>query len=55
MLFIFAVGIEAGPHFSASFRDGLRYISLALVILGTAMGLTWLMVWCFDLGPGLAC
>lgn len=55
MLFIFAVGIEAGPHFfSVFFRDGLRYISLALVILGTAMGLTWLMAWCFDLGPGLA-
>lgn len=55
MLFIFAVGIEAGPHFFSVFlRDGLRYISLSLVILATAMLLTYLFASLFDLGPGLA-
>ncbi len=33
MLFIFCVGIEAGPNFFSSFaQDGLRYISLAVVV-----------------------
>ncbi len=55
MLFIFAVGIEAGPHFFSVFlRDGLRYISLALVILTSALLLTFGLAKLFDLGPGLA-
>ncbi|KAB7897007.1 transporter [Rouxiella sp. S1S-2] len=38
MLFIFCVGIEAGPNFfSIFFRDGKNYLMLALVMVGTAM------------------
>ena len=55
MLFIFAVGIEAGPHFFSVFlRDGLRYISLSLVILSSALLLTFALAKLFDFGPGLA-
>jgi putative transport protein len=38
MLFIFCVGIEAGPHFFSVFlRDGIHYITLTLVILLSAL------------------
>jgi putative transport protein len=38
MLFIFCVGIEAGPNFfSIFFRDGKNYLMLALVMVGSAM------------------
>lgn len=38
MLFIFCVGIEAGPNFFSSFaQDGLRYICLALVVALTGI------------------
>ena len=36
MLFIFCVGVEAGPNFfSIFFRDGKNYLMLALVMVGT--------------------
>ncbi|CAD6510286.1 aspartate:alanine antiporter [Candidatus Profftia tarda] len=38
MLFIFCVGIEAGPNFfSVFFRDGKNYFMLALVMIGSAL------------------
>ncbi|MGL5031698.1 MAG: aspartate:alanine antiporter [Aeromonas sp.] len=55
MLFIFCVGIEAGPHFFSVFlRDGLHYIALTLVILLTALLLTVGLAKFFNLGPGMA-
>jgi putative transport protein len=39
-LFIFSVGIQAGPTFFSAFRaDGLRYMTLALVVAATAVTL----------------
>ncbi|MEN4768258.1 transporter [Duffyella gerundensis] len=41
MLFIFCVGVEAGPNFfSIFFRDGKNYLMLALVMVGSALLLT---------------
>ena len=38
MLFIFCVGVEAGPNFfSIFFRDSKNYLMLALVMVGSAM------------------
>ncbi|MBK4714804.1 MULTISPECIES: aspartate:alanine antiporter [Tenebrionibacter/Tenebrionicola group] len=38
MLFIFCVGVEAGPNFfSIFFRDGKNYLMLALVMVGSAL------------------
>ncbi|WP_342755128.1 aspartate:alanine antiporter [Pantoea sp. MBD-2R] len=38
MLFIFCVGVEAGPNFfSIFFRDGKNYLLLALVMVGSAV------------------
>ena len=38
MLFIFCVGVEAGPNFfSIFFRDGKNYVMLALVMVSSAM------------------
>lgn len=55
MLFIFCVGIEAGPHFFSVFlRDGIHYITLTLVILLTALFLTVGLAKFFNLGPGMA-
>ena len=41
MLFIFCVGVEAGPNFfSIFFRDGKNYLMLAMVMVGSALLLT---------------
>ena len=54
MVFIFCVGIEAGPHFFSVFlRDGKYYASLALFLTGTAFGLTLLMSQLFNFDKGL--
>ncbi len=40
VLFIFSVGIQAGPRFFSVLRaDGLRYLALAVVIGGTGFGI----------------
>ncbi|CCN49368.1 putative TrkA, Potassium channel-family protein [Vibrio nigripulchritudo MADA3029] len=42
MLFIFCVGIEAGPNFfGIFFRDGKHYFILSLTVLSSALGLTY--------------
>ncbi|KNH13651.1 aspartate:alanine antiporter [Vibrio cyclitrophicus] len=42
MLFIYCVGIEAGPNFfGIFFRDGKHYLILSLVVLSTAIALTY--------------
>jgi putative transport protein len=52
MLFIFCVGIEAGPHFFSVFlRDGIHYITLTLVILLSALLLTVGLAKFFNLAP----
>jgi len=53
-LFIFSVGLQAGPSFfSVLMQDGPKYLALAVVVaavgLGTAIGLTHVL----DLAPGL--
>ena len=55
MLFIFCVGIEAGPNFFGIFlRDGKHYLILVLVVLVSAIGLTFLLGNYLDLDYGLA-
>ncbi|MCO5781245.1 aspartate:alanine antiporter [Citrobacter meridianamericanus] len=58
MLFIFCVGVEAGPNFfSIFFRDGKNYLMLALVMVGSAMlialGLGKLFGWDIGLTAGM--
>ncbi|MDQ9127805.1 aspartate:alanine antiporter [Serratia fonticola] len=58
MLFIFCVGVEAGPNFfSIFFRDGKNYFMLALVMVGSAMviaiGLGKLFRWDIGLTAGM--
>lgn len=55
MLFIFCVGVEAGPNFFSSFaQDGLRYVCLAVVValsgIAAALGAAEFL----DLDRGLA-
>jgi putative transport protein len=55
ILFIFCVGLQAGPSFFSVLRkDGLKYLCLAVVIGGTgfALALGWAKV--LDLEPGAA-
>ncbi len=55
MLFIYCVGIEAGPNFfGIFFRDGKHYLILSLVVLVTATTLTYLSSHYFNLDFGLA-
>ena len=58
MLFIFCVGVEAGPNFfSVFFRDGKNYLMLALVMVGSALvialGLGKLFGWDIGLTAGM--
>ncbi|MEJ2762472.1 aspartate:alanine antiporter [Photobacterium sp. MCCC 1A19761] len=55
MLFIFCVGIEAGPNFfGIFFRDGKHYLLLALVVLLSAIAVTMLMSNVLNLDLALA-
>ncbi|KKD00650.1 MULTISPECIES: aspartate:alanine antiporter [Photobacterium] len=55
MLFIFCVGIQAGPNFfGIFFRDGKHYLLLALVVLLSAITITLTMSHYLNLDLGLA-
>ena len=55
MLFIFCVGIEAGPNFFAIFfQDGKHYFLLALVVLLTSVLITKVMGHYFHMNIGLS-
>ncbi|MGV3003119.1 aspartate:alanine antiporter [Vibrio sp.] len=54
MLFIYCVGIEAGPNFfGIFFRDGKHYFFLSLIVLITATTLTYCLGHFFGLDFGL--
>lgn len=55
MLFIFCVGIEAGPNFfSIFFRDGKSYLILAFTVLLASIGITLLMRYQFGIDGSIA-
>jgi putative transport protein len=55
VLFIFCVGYQAGPNFiDVLLSDGLKYLSLALVIAATGFGLAVGFANLFDFAPGLS-
>ena len=55
MLFIFCVGIEAGPNFFSTFaQDGVRYIAIALVVAVTGVMVTLGIAKGLNLDPGLS-
>jgi putative transport protein len=55
MLFIFCVGIEAGPNFFSNFiQDGARYVSIAVVIVLVAVAVTNVVSNMLGLDSGLA-
>ncbi len=55
MLFIYCVGIEAGPNFfGIFFRDGKHYLILSLVVLVTAIAITHFFSQFFGLDYGLS-
>lgn len=54
MLFIFCVGIEAGPNFVGVFlRDGMNCLILSLVILISSICITLIFHYMFDLNTAL--
>ncbi|WP_087106893.1 aspartate:alanine antiporter [Parendozoicomonas haliclonae] len=54
MLFIFCVGIEAGPHFFSAFlRDGKYYVALSLFLTACAVLLSVLLSRIFGFDKGL--
>ncbi len=55
MLFIFCVGIDAGPNFFSSFaQDGVRFISIAAIIVLAAVTVSKLAAYWLGLDSGLA-
>jgi putative transport protein len=55
MLFIFCIGIEAGPNFFSTFaQDGVRYIVIALVVAATGVLVAVGIAKALDLDAGLA-
>ncbi|GAA5218703.1 aspartate:alanine exchanger family transporter [Corallincola platygyrae] len=54
-IFIFCVGYQAGPKFfDVLMTDGLKYLSLALVIAATGFGLSAFLAGLLDFQPGMA-
>ena len=55
MLFIFCIGIEAGPNFFSTFaQDGVRYVAIALVVALTGALVTLAVARVLELEPALA-
>ncbi|MDJ0848945.1 MAG: TrkA C-terminal domain-containing protein [Myxococcota bacterium] len=55
VFFIYSVGYQAGPRFFASFRDeGRKYVQLSLVVVATAVALTFVFDAVFGFSPGYA-
>jgi putative transport protein len=55
LLFVYAVGLSAGPSFFRTFRKrGMQFVIIALVIVGTGALLTILLAYLLRLPPGLA-
>lgn len=55
MLFIYCVGIEAGPHFfSVFFRDGAHYLILTLTVILSSVGITLILSNYLDMGLGIS-
>ena len=55
ILFVYAVGLTAGPSFFRTFRRrGMQFVFLALVIVGSGAILTALIAYLLNLSPALA-
>jgi putative transport protein len=55
VLFIFSVGIQAGPRFFGVLRtDGLKYLSLAVVIAATGFTLAYVLARVMNFEPGVS-
>lgn len=55
LLFVYSVGLSAGPSFFRTFRKrGMQFVVIALVIVGTGALLTGLLAWLLKLPPALA-
>ncbi len=55
VLFIFCVGIQAGPKFfDVLMTSGLKYLTLALLVAATGFGLSLFLAEILDFAPGLA-
>ncbi len=55
LLFVYSVGLSAGPSFFRTFRKrGIQFIVLALVVVGTGALLTWLLAYFLRLPAALA-
>ncbi len=54
ILFVYAVGLQAGPRFFATFqRQGLSIIQIGLAAVVSAAGMAYLMGWLLNLPPPL--
>src|SRR5689334_13473172 len=55
LLFVYSVGLSAGPSFFRTFRKrGFQFIVLALVVVGTGAMITWLLAYFLHLPAALA-
>ena len=55
ILFIYSVGLQAGPRFfNALLEDGPRYVALAVVVAATGFGAAKALALAFDLDSGFA-
>ena len=55
VLFVYSVGLQAGPRFFAAFKHhGVMFAQIRMVVILSAAALTWAMVRLFDLPTPLA-
>lgn len=54
-IFIFCVGLQAGPSFFSAFAaDGARYFALAMIVAIVAVGMCVVFAYSFDMASGLS-
>ncbi|PWH16509.1 MAG: hypothetical protein DDG60_04035 [Anaerolineae bacterium] len=55
LLFVYSVGLSAGPSFFRTFRKrGIQFVLVALTIVGTGALVTLILAWLLKLPPALA-
>ncbi len=55
ILFVYAIGLRAGPRFFATFqRRGIVFAQIAFAVTLSAAGITWLMACCLEIPANLA-
>jgi putative transport protein len=55
ILFVYAIGLQAGPRFFNQFRHrGFVFAKVGILVIITGAAMTWVLTWLLELDPALA-